>query len=132
MTIASAVLRVARPTNNLERIARMYADGLGFDVLAGFDNHDGFDGVILGHRHAPYHLEFTSHRERAAGDAPGPDHLLVFYVPDQVEWKAACEQLEAVGFRAVASWNPFWDRDGRTFEDVDGSRVVLQNGEWTI
>jgi len=26
--------------------------------------------------------------------------------------------------------NPYWKRNGRTFEDVDGYRVVLQNGTW--
>jgi len=36
----------------------------------------------------------------------------------------------AAGFRQVASFNPYWDRCGRTFEDFDGYRVVLQNAEW--
>jgi hypothetical protein len=30
----------------------------------------------------------------------------------------------------VPSANPYWDRKGRTFEDVDGYRVVLQNDVW--
>ena len=52
------VMRVARPTDNLEAIARMYSAGLGFEQLGAFVNHRGFDGVILGHPRAPYHLEF--------------------------------------------------------------------------
>ncbi|MGB9474585.1 MAG: hypothetical protein WCE87_05885 [Candidatus Udaeobacter sp.] len=43
----SATMRVARPTDNLTAIAEMYAKGLGFTVLARFENHRGFDGVIL-------------------------------------------------------------------------------------
>src|SRR5262245_48143512 len=47
------VMRVARPTDNLPAIADMYARGLGFTILAQFSDHEGFDGVILGHpRHA--------------------------------------------------------------------------------
>ena len=124
-------MRVARPTDNLEALARMYTQGLGFETLASFTNHDGFDGVIVGHPNAPYHLEFTSERDHPAGYAPTRDHLLVFYVPEPSEWEIGCRRLFLAGFREVDSWNPFWDRDGRTFEDVDGYRVVLQNTRWS-
>jgi len=30
----------------------------------------------------------------------------------------------------VASFNPYWERAGRTFEDPDGYRVVFQNSSW--
>ena len=36
----------------------------------------------------------------------------------------------AAGFRAVASFNPYWERRGRTLEDPDGYRIVLQNAAW--
>jgi hypothetical protein len=35
--------------------------------------------------------------------------------------------MMAAGYWPVASFNPYWDRSGRTFEDSDGYRVVLQN-----
>jgi hypothetical protein len=35
------------------------------------------------------------------------------------------------GFQAVPSYNPYWDRQGRTFADIDGYRVVLQNSAWS-
>jgi hypothetical protein len=126
-----SIMRVARPTDNLAAIAEMYAGGLGFTVLAQFQNHAGFDGVILGHRTHPYHLEFTSQRGHPVGNAPTKDHLLVFYIPDHDEWAAGCSQMLAVGFQAVPSYNPYWDTHGKTFEDVDGYRVVLRNGAWT-
>jgi len=50
---AGAVLRVARPTDHLAAIAEMYAQGLDFTVLAQFEDHDGFDGIILGHPQQP-------------------------------------------------------------------------------
>jgi hypothetical protein len=37
----------------------------------------------------------------------------------------------AAGFSPVAAFNPYWDTRGRTFEDDDGYRVVLQNAEWS-
>ena len=125
-----AVMRVARPTDNLEVVARMYSEGLGFELLGEFVNHRGFDGVILGHRRMPYHLEFTHQHGHRVGSAPSADHLLVFYVPNHDDWERGCTRLVTAGFRQVSSWNPYWDDAGRTFEDIDGYRVVLQNGAW--
>lgn len=123
-------LRVARPTDNLSLVADMYARGLGFSKLSEFQGHDGFDGVILGHPHHPYHLEFTTHHGHEAGRAPTNDNLLVFYIEDNAAWQHACDQMVAAGFKLVASYNPYWDKAGRTFEDIDGYRVVLENNPW--
>src|SRR5687768_1492237 len=94
--------------------------------------HDGFDGVMLGCRGAGYHLEFTRAASRAAGKAPTEENLLIFYLPDEVEWQAAVVRLERAGHKPVAESNPYWDRLGLTFEDPDGYRVVLQNSDWTV
>lgn len=123
-------MRVARPTDRLDEVVRFYRDGLGLQVLGSFEDHDGFDGVMLGHPGQQYHLEFTAKRGHAAGRAPTLDNLIVFYLPDAEQWKAAVERMRACGFEPVASFNPYWDRQGRTFEDPDGYRVVLQNAEW--
>lgn len=125
------VMRVARPTDNLAALAEMYTGGLGLTELAQFADHDGFDGVILGHPHQPYHIEFTTRRGHQVGRAPTPDHLLVFYIPDTTEWEEQSRRMRASGFRDVPADNPYWDRRGRTFEDLDGYRVVLQNAAWT-
>jgi len=37
----------------------------------------------------------------------------------------------AAGFVEVKSFNPYWDKLGRTFEDHDGYRVVLQRAAWS-
>lgn len=123
-------LRVARPTDNLPAIAKMYAQGLGLSVLAEFADHDGFDGAILGDPEGRYHLEFTTRRGHRVGRAPTEDHLLVFYIPDREEWEACCARMVDAGFRAVPPYNPYWATQGRTFEDADGYRVVLQNSVW--
>lgn len=124
------VLRVARPTDHLTAIAALYADGLGFSALATFEDHQGFDGVILGHPEWPYHLEFTTHRGQRVGPAPSQDHLLVFYLPEPTAWEHRCAQMIKAGFREVAPYNPYWRRAGRTFEDLEGYRVVLSQESW--
>ena len=118
---------MARPTDHLEAVVRFYVLGLGMTVLGCFRDHDGFDGVMLGHPGEVYHLEFTQKRGQCAGRAPSEDHLLVFYLPDLAPWQAAVARMQAAGYEAVPSFNPYWDRAGRTFEDPDGYRVVLQN-----
>jgi catechol 2,3-dioxygenase-like lactoylglutathione lyase family enzyme len=125
--VGRAHLRVARPTDDLAAVVAFYRDGLGFDVLSEFRDHAGFDGVMLGHPGAGYHLEFTRRAGHPAGRAPTADNLLVFYLPDAAEWRAAVARFEAAGYKPVESVNPYWDRRGRTFEDPDGYRVVLQN-----
>jgi len=124
------ILRVARPSDDLEALIVFYRDGLGLDVLYRFEDHEGFDGVMLGHERAPYHLEFTRAHDHAAGKAPTQDNLLVLYFPDPDAWEAAVDRMRAAGFAPVASFNPYWDRAGLTFEDPDGYRVVLQQGAW--
>ena len=123
-------LRVARRTDNLDAVTRFYRDGLGFQVVGSFNDHDGFDGVMLGHPGGPYHLEFTHHRGHTVGRAPTQDHLLVLYVPDVAEWSQWVQRMVDHGYAPVPSYNPYWDVRGKTFEDPDGYRVVLQNAAW--
>jgi len=125
-------LRVARPTDDLEAVARFYREGLGFKELYRFADHDGFDGVMLGQPGAPYHLEFTLAHGHHAGRAPTQDNLLVFYVPDSAEWQDAVSRFKRAGYQPVPAFNPYWDRLGLTFEDPDGYRVVLQRDTWEL
>ena len=123
-------IRFARPTDNLERLALMYTEGLDFVELSKFDDHDGFSGVIIGHPDQDYHLEFTQQKNHLAGSAPTKDNLLVFYIADRTEWEQQCRKMIEAGFVKVDSYNPYWDKQGNTFEDIDGYRVVLQNSAW--
>jgi hypothetical protein len=125
----NAVMRVGRPTDNLQQITKMYAEGLGFEVIGGFDAHGDFSGRMLGHPQHHYHLEFTTHSKEKAGRAPTLENLLVYYVPDDLEFAAAIDKISGSGFVKVDSFNPYWDGDAQTFEDVDGYRVVINNGE---
>ena len=124
------ILRVARSTDQLDEVVRFYSHGLGLAVLGSFRDHDGFDGTMLGSPGAAYHLEFTHKRGDGAGPAPTEDNLLVFYLPDSSQWREAITRMRTAGYEPVPSVNPYWDGSGRTFEDPDGYRVVLQNGSW--
>ncbi|CDM90100.1 VOC family protein [Xenorhabdus bovienii] len=121
------VLRIARPTDNLSTIKDMYCKGLQFTLLGEFRDHDNFDGVMLGHPNHSWHLEFTHHHNTSVGKAPTQDSLLVFYIEDESEWQKQSQLMQEAGFSLVPSYNPYWDRTGKTFEDIDGYCVVLQN-----
>lgn len=125
------VLRIARPTNDIKSLLPFYTVGLGLRVLYEFKDHEGFDGIILGNSNSPYHFEFTSSASHDAGRAPTQDHLIIFYLPDRDVWEAAVRQMAETGFESVKSLNPYWDRQGLTFEDLDGYRVVLQCASWS-
>ncbi|KUZ72984.1 glyoxalase [Burkholderia ubonensis] len=125
-----AHLRIARPVSHLAATERMYCDAFGLTVLARFQDHDGFDGVMLGREGMDYHFEFTHCRTHPVAPAPTPEDLIVFYLPDSEAWKAACARATAHGFVRVKAFNPYWEMSGQTFEDLDGYRIVLQNAAW--
>jgi hypothetical protein len=108
----------------------MYCEGLDLRLLGAFENHAGFDGVMVGAPGGAFHFEFTRCREHPVAPSPTPEDLLVAYLPEEAAWRRACERMTAAGFEAVASFNPYWDERGRTFADADGYRVVLQRAEW--
>lgn len=123
--------RVARPTDRLAAVTAFYRDALGFECLASFQDHDGFDGVVLGYPGAPWHLEFVHERSGPpAGGAPSEEHLLALYFTTPAEYEAAVARAAGAGAKAVPAHNPYWDRIGRTYADPDGYRVVLVNSPW--
>ena len=123
-------LRIARPVSDLVKAKAMYCSGLGLGVLGSFENHAGFDGVMLGRAGCDYHFEFTHCSGHAVAPTPTKEDLAVFYIEEPGQWQSACANMLAAGFNEVESFNPYWDVHGRTFEDHDGYRVVLQCAQW--
>jgi catechol 2,3-dioxygenase-like lactoylglutathione lyase family enzyme len=74
-------LRIARATNDLDALLVFYRDGLGLNVLYRFEDHAGFDGMMLGHPEALYHFEFMRKQGHDSDRAPDKENLLVFYLP---------------------------------------------------
>jgi hypothetical protein len=126
----NAHLRIARPVSILNRSTAMYKAALGFQEVGAFNDHDGFDGVMLALPGKDFHFEFTHCRTRPVKPAPTPEDLLVFYLPDAATAARTCEAMRESGFVEVAPFNPYWSQKGRTFEDPDGYRVVVQNASW--
>lgn len=127
---SAPILRVARPSDDLDALKHFYMDGLGLELIDQFKSHDGFDGIMMGKAGWPYHFEFTHAAGHVAGKAPTEDNLIVFYMPDRAVWQAATARMEAAGYAPVTSFNPYWDVNGKTYEDPDGYRVVLQNADY--
>lgn len=125
-------MRIARPVTDLEKICRMYCKGLGLQKIADFSDHQGFSGVMVGSEQLSWHLEFTLCHHHPVAPSPTDDDLLVLYYPDATAWRQVCANMETAGFSVVASFNPYWDLNGRTFRDSDGYRVVLQNQTWPV
>ena len=123
-------LRIARPVSDLRRSVDMYCRGLGLRVVDSFEDHEGFDGVMLGFEGAVYHFEFTYCRAHPVAPAPTAEDLVVLYIPDAGQWQRLCAGMSAAGFQNVTTFNPFWESRGRTFQDHDGYRTVLQQEAW--
>ena len=125
-------MRIAKPVANLERSFLMYSKGLGLHKIAEFNDHDGFNGIMLGRGDLDWHIEFTFCRNHPVQPLHTEEDLLVLYYSEEKEWDTACERMIGAGFRMTTSFNPYWDANGRTFVDLYGYRVVIQNKAWVL
>ena len=123
-----AQVRIARPTERLQEVVAFYRDGLGLRELERFEDHHGYDGVILGLPGRTYQLEFMQRRRGGPCSPPSADNLLVLYVPHADQILTISERLERRGCRPVEPENPYWLGHSVTYEDPDRWRVVLCNG----
>jgi catechol 2,3-dioxygenase-like lactoylglutathione lyase family enzyme len=116
--------RYARHTNNLEQLKSFYIDVLGLELLGGFKNHDGYDGIFIGKQDENWHLEFTQSDE-VANHTFDDDDLLVFYPNSKLEFEILKEKLESHSIQLVESKNPYWNENGIQFLDPDGFGIVI-------
>jgi catechol 2,3-dioxygenase-like lactoylglutathione lyase family enzyme len=117
--------RSARPTNDLRAIERFYVEALGCARLGGFEDHEGFDGLIVGAADGSWQVEFVREHGVTAPRAPTDEHLLVFYVADRLMLAEREAAMRGAGHLPVESHNPYWQRHGVTFEDPDRYHVVI-------
>lgn len=103
----AAQLRIARPTVNMKEVVSFYEEGLGLKRIGSFDQHEGYDGVMLGLPHQHVHLEITKHEEEESLPVPHPEQLLVFYISRcrrisanereiALIWRTACHLNESI------------------------------------
>ena len=120
-----AQVRIARPTHKLAAVIAFYRDGLGMPELARFEDHAGYDGIMLGLPGKSVHLEFTQHAEGSPCIAPSRDNLLVLYVTEPSAYAQLNERMLRLGHAPVEPENPYWLERSLTYQDPDGWRVVI-------
>ncbi|WP_207766505.1 VOC family protein [Siphonobacter curvatus] len=120
--------RIARPTNKLGEVVKFYQEALGLQILGKFEDHLGYDGVMLGMPDKTYHLEFTQHIDEAPLPKPTKENLLVFYYDRPDEYEKANARIQKIGVVPVEPENPYWIDKSKTYEDPDGWRIILYNG----
>ncbi len=117
--------RSARPSDRLDELRRFYVEGLGCNWLGGFENHEGFSGLIVGSPDGAWQVEFVHEAGRPAPPVPSDEHLLVFYVADRAALDECVARMAAAGWLRCAPHNPYWARHGAAYEDPDGYPVVI-------
>lgn len=118
--------RFARYTNNLEQLKSFYIDILGLELLGGFENHDGYDGVFIGKANENWHLEFTKSDEIVTFNF-GEEDILVFYPNSKLEFELIHDRIESHSIKFIDSKNPYWNENGKMILDPDGYRVVISH-----
>ena len=118
--------RYARHTNNLEKIKSFYIDVLGLELLGGFENHNGYDGVFIGKPDENWHLEFTQSNE-IVNHTFNEDDILVFYPNNKLEYELLLEKVKKHSVEFITAKNPYWNENGKLFLGPDGYRIVISH-----
>ncbi len=116
--------RYARHTNQLLAIQDFYTTILGLEVLGRFNNHEGYDGIFLGHAGQSWHIEFTTTAASILHNFD-EDDILVFYLSSSQEIDLIQQRMEEAHIKSIIPKNPYWQQNGIMYVDPDGHRIVL-------
>lgn len=119
-------LRVARHTNDLEKIENFYVNILGFERLGGFQNHNNYDGVFIGKPGLDWHLEFTK-SELEAKHTFDEDDIIVLYPKTISNYNDLIHTLTRNNIEMIPAINPYWNQNGKMIQDPDGYRIVISS-----
>jgi catechol 2,3-dioxygenase-like lactoylglutathione lyase family enzyme len=117
-------IRIARHTNDLDKISNFYTKVLGLDILGNFINHDGYDGIFLGKKGYSWELEFTQSHTKAEHSFD-EDDILVFYPTKLNELIELNNKFTNHNIKKVEAKNPYWQANGTMYLDPDGYRIVI-------
>lgn len=120
------VLRIARHTNNIDKIEDFYVTILGFERLGGFQNHNNYDGVFIGKPKLDWHFEFTKSSEKANHHFD-EDDILVVYPETIIEYNRLINNILENNISIITSKNPYWNENGKMFLDPDGFRIIVSD-----
>ncbi|MET7519963.1 VOC family protein [Streptomyces sp. NPDC005480] len=130
---ASAHVRIARPSRDLEAAELFWISGLGLDVLyrhASDGTPDVHSLLMAGWPDAAWHLELVNDPAAPVQPRPTAEDLLVIYLGEPVP-DSLVERLEQHGGKRVPAHNPYWDTWGVTIRDPDGYLLVLSTRNWS-
>lgn len=119
-------LRVARHTDDLEKIKHFYITILGFELLGSFENHDNYNGIFIGKSNLDWHLEFTQSNKKA-NHFSDEDDILVLYPETIFNYNYLINSLKDNNISSITSLNPYWNTNGKMFLDPDGFRIIISN-----
>jgi len=119
-------LRVARHTNDLDRISIFYQSIFGFEEFGSFEDHNDYNGVFLRLDSEDWHLEFTSSQDPVIHQ-PDEDDILVFYPNTQIEYNSILERIESNHIHLITAKNPYWQDNGIMIKDPDGFGIVISD-----
>ena len=118
------ILRVARHTNNLKVIENFYVNILGFERLGDFQNHNNYNGVFIGKAELDWHFEFTQSLTKA-NHVFDEDDIIVFYPKTILEYDTLIKKVEENNISFIPAVNPYWNENGKMFQDPDGYRILI-------
>jgi hypothetical protein len=96
------------------------------EILGGFQNHNGYDGVFMGKTNENWHLEFTKSDEIIQFNF-GDEDVLVFYPNTKLEYYSILEKINNSLIKIIEAKNQYWNENGKMFLDPDGYRIVISD-----
>ena len=128
-SLATAQIRTARPTHDLARARAFYESTLGLPVLAEFENHEGYDGIVFGLPDPSRQLELV--HSAHVTPAPTPEDQTVVYLGSNDAVETISNHLERHGRIRLPNPNPYWESTGAiAFTDPDGYWLILSPQSW--
>ncbi|MEG1238451.1 MAG: VOC family protein, partial [Flavobacterium sp.] len=110
--------------DNLEIIENFYINILGFERLGDFQNHKDYDGVFIGKTGLDWHFEFTQSKVKA-NHSFDEDDVIILYPKTILDYNELIDKLEHHNISTITAVNPFWNENGKMFQDPDGYRIVI-------
>lgn len=120
------IFRIARHTNDLEKIRNFYTKIIGLNFLREFKNHNGYNGIFLGREGLDWHLEFTTSKEKV-DHVFNEDDCLVFYPLTQQEYDAVMWKVKGNKIERIIAKNPYWNDNGFMISDPDGCLIIISS-----
>jgi catechol 2,3-dioxygenase-like lactoylglutathione lyase family enzyme len=116
--------RFARHTTSLAPLIAFYTEAIGLQMVSHFEQHEGYDGVILGLPGEDWQVEFTT-SSQSAQHSFDEDDALVFYVSAKAFQQAIMADACRLGILEIIPKNPYWQRNARALRDPDGYPVII-------